>query len=93
MRRRRDLLFASFLVGVFAFSPVAVASGTDWIPRMTKEELRGLLESPEVVILDVRRQGGNAPEKISGAVFEDPEKVSSWASKYSKDKKIVLYCS
>ena len=60
---------------------------------MTREELKTLLGSPEVVILDVRLGGRNAPERIKGSVFEDPENVSDWAPKYLKDKTIVLYCS
>jgi len=65
-------------------------------PRMTKEELKPLLDNPEVIILDVRlldewKQGDL---KIKGAVREDPEKDDrTWASKYSKDKTLVFYCS
>jgi hypothetical protein len=29
--------------------------------------------------------------KLPGAVHEDPAKVQSWAHKYPKDAKIVLY--
>lgn len=64
------------------------------VPRITKEELRGWLGNPGVVILDVRtdRSWEDTKEKIRGAVREDPEKdVKAWASKYPKDKILVFY--
>ena len=65
------------------------------VPRMTKEELKELMDKPDVIIIDVRANvdwlGSNL--KIKGAVREDPRKVNSWIEKYSKDKTFVLYCS
>lgn len=65
------------------------------IPRMTKEELKGTLGKPEVIIIDVRANADWAGSKlkIKGAVREDPRKVASWIDKYSKDKTIVFYCA
>jgi len=66
------------------------------IPRMIKEELKSLLDNPEVAILDVRiaDEWKKTNLKIKGAVREDPEKdYRSWASKYPKDKTLVFYCS
>jgi len=63
---------------------------------MTKEELKSLLDNPEVAILDVRiaDEWKRTNLKIKGAVREDPEKdYRSWASKYPKDKTLVFYCS
>ena len=63
---------------------------------MTKEELKSLLDNPEVAILDVRiaDEWKKTNLKIKGAVREDPEKdYRSWASKYPKDKTLVFYCS
>jgi len=93
MKRILGALTVVVLAGIFIWqSPVVAASGDD-VPRMTKEELKTLLGSAEVVILDIRLGGENAPKRITGSVFEDPENVSDWAPKYPKDKKIVLYCS
>jgi hypothetical protein len=64
-------------------------------PRMTKEELKALLGSPDLLILDVRL-GSDWKEsdfKIKGAVREDPNDIESWANKFSKDKTLVLYCA
>jgi hypothetical protein len=93
MKRILGALTVVVLAGIFPWhAPVVAASGDD-VPRMTKEELKTLLDSPEVVILDVRLGGANAPERITGSVFEDAENVSDWAPRYPKDKTIVLYCS
>jgi len=64
--------------------------------RMAKEELKPMLGRPDVVVVDVRigKEWEDSKWKIQGAIREDPEKdVKSWASKYPKDKTLVLYCS
>ncbi|HEU5360757.1 MAG TPA: rhodanese-like sulfurtransferase, partial [Candidatus Deferrimicrobiaceae bacterium] len=50
----------------------AFAAGGEEAPRMTKEQLKGLLGNPDLIVIDVRWGGRNAPEKIPAAVFEDP---------------------
>jgi hypothetical protein len=93
MGRKQGLLIVVVLAALFAWQAIGVAAGTEEIPRMTKEELKPLLGSPEVVVLDVRLEWGNAPTKIAGAVHENPEKVADWSFKYPKESRIVLYCS
>ena len=64
------------------------------IPRMTKEQLKPLMGTPGVIILDVREPDdwNKSREKITGAVREDPEKdAKMWAEKYPKDKTLVFY--
>jgi rhodanese-related sulfurtransferase len=65
------------------------------VARMTIEELKAHMGAPDVVILDVRADGDwkNSDEKIKGAVRENPKEVQAWAAKYSKDKRLVLYCA
>jgi rhodanese-related sulfurtransferase len=62
---------------------------------MTKDELKAMLDNPDLVIVDVRLGGDWTDNdlKIKGAIREDPESVKSWAEKYSKDKTFVLYCA
>ena len=63
---------------------------------MAKEELKALLGSPDVIVVDVRIGGEwkSSDRKVRGAVREDPEKeISSWADKYPKEKTLVFYCS
>jgi rhodanese-related sulfurtransferase len=65
------------------------------VPRMTKDELKALLGSPDLLIVDVRlgRDWKESDLKIKGAVREESREVESWANKYSKDKTLVLYCA
>jgi predicted sulfurtransferase len=65
------------------------------VQRMTKEELRTKLDSPDVVVVDVRKgQDWKASEeKIKGAVRIDTAKVEDIANKYDKDKTLVFYCA
>jgi rhodanese-related sulfurtransferase len=62
---------------------------------MTKEDLKGRLGNPELIVIDVRmaKAWEDCDSKITGARREDPSKVSTWANHYAKDKTIVLYCS
>jgi hypothetical protein len=73
---------------------VTLATAKD-VPRMTVDELKALLGTPDVVIIDVRINGdwSGSTEKIMGAVREDPGDVKSWSKKYSKEKTLVLYCA
>jgi hypothetical protein len=63
------------------------------VPRITKEELKEMLGQPGVVLLDCRpeAQWRVSEMKLPGAVHEDPANVQSWAHKYPKDAKIVIY--
>jgi rhodanese-related sulfurtransferase len=65
------------------------------VPRMTKDELKALLGSPDLLIVDVRlgRDWKESDLKIKGAVREESREVESWANKYSKDRTLVLYCA
>ena len=93
MGRKRGLLLAVALAAMFVFPAAGSGGAGDGVPRMSKEELKGLLGNPDVVVLDVRLDGRAASSRIAGALHEDPEKVDSWAGKYARRKSIVLYCS
>ena len=86
------LMAAAFL---WAGSALITACASDDPPKMTKEELKGRLGDPEVVVVDVRSEGSwtDGTTKIKGAVREDPKEVESWVEKYPKDKTLVFYCS
>jgi len=79
----------------WAGSALTTAYASDDLPRMTKEELKGRLGDPEVVVVDVRVGGSwdDSPSKIKGAVREDAKGVENWIEKYPKDKTLVFYCS
>jgi len=84
------MIFIFLMGGVFTTSVLSEDA-----PKMTQEELKGLLGNPDLVIVDVRigRDWTGSDLKIKGAIREDPENIESWANKYSKDKTLVLYCA
>jgi len=84
----------ALLIALSTFSALALT--TSDVPRMTKEQLKPLLEKPDVVIIDVRQPGDwtSGKLKIKGAVREDVNApAASWMSRYPKDKTIIFYCS
>jgi len=86
-------LAATALILSVADAPaMAMGKGPD-APRLTAEELRSQIDSPDVVVLDVRvgNEWTQSKEKIQGAVREEPEKFKEWATKYPKEKTLVFY--
>lgn len=78
---------------LFVAAPDGSAAKEEAVPRMAGEKLKGLLGSPDLVVLDVRLGGEAAPTRIPGSVFEEPDKVDAWASKYPRDRTFVVYCA
>jgi len=92
MRKR---LFIAPLLIFFVVGLLATFAKSADVPRMKKDQLKAMLDNPDLVILDMRAEGdwNGDKSKIKGAIREDPESVKSWAEKYAKDKTIVLYCA
>jgi rhodanese-related sulfurtransferase len=86
-------LGASFLLAAAGISSMDSLAAEP--ARITKEDLRQRMGDPAVVIVDVRagRDWSRSDRKISGAVREDPGDADAWASRYPKEKFIVLYCA
>jgi hypothetical protein len=66
------------------------------VPRMAKEQLLGLLGTPDTVILDVRQQGDweESRSKIAGAVRVNPHELpGTLLKRFPKEKTLVFYCS
>jgi hypothetical protein len=92
MRKKRRLLIALtissalFLIGSLSFA--------DDVNRMTKEELKAMLDSPDLTLIDVRlgKDWAASEVKIKGALREDPQTLDAWAAEYDKEKTVVLYC-
>ncbi len=85
-----------WVVSLFLLSAFSGESLAKEAPRLTKEELKGLMGNPDVIIIDVRTKADweSSKEKIKGAVREEPaKKVKDWADKYPKDKTLIFYCS
>jgi hypothetical protein len=84
-----------FLAAGSAGVDVEAKPVSDEVPRISKEDLKAMLGSPDLIILDVDNgnswSGGNI--KIAGALRGDPGEFSKWYDEYPRDKTLVLYCS
>jgi len=87
----KKILFLILVVSLF-FTGCGVAADVDIVD---KDELKQMLSSPDLVVLDVRTGGDwdSSEFKITGAVRADPTAVETWANGYAPDKTYVLYCS
>jgi hypothetical protein len=84
------ITFSLVLVAVMSLNAAAAS-----VSRITKEELKPILENSEVLVVDVRlgKDWEGSEHKIKGAVHVNPREVVSWASQYSKDATLVFYCA
>ena len=91
---KRRLWNAALIILFVLLGCATLVKSTDAL-RMTKEELRAMLDSPNLVVIDVRygKDWTDSDLKIKGAVREDPGAIDSWANKYPKDKTLVFYCA
>ena len=92
-KRTLTMLKISLSLALKAILTINAAAAT--VPKMTKEELRAMLDNPDVIVVDVRigRDWKASEYKIEGAVRVDHSEVKSWASRYGKDKTLVIYCA
>jgi rhodanese-related sulfurtransferase len=81
------------VVSVICFSALPVLAAE--VKRMTVTELKDMLGSPELVILDVRSglDWSTSELKIKGAIRAGGDNFDSWVNTYPRENKIVLYCS
>ena len=93
--RRRMTTLLLMVTASLAIACASLTAMSAEAPRITKEEVKGMLGGPAVIIIDVRASGDwkSSNVKIQGAVREDPGNVSSWVDKYPKDKTLILYCA
>lgn len=94
MRRIAPAIVVIGICTAVVLSTLSLALSED-VTRMTKDELRSLIDKDDVIVVDVRtgRDWKSSEFKIHKAVREDLDQVASWANKYSKDKTLVLYCA
>ncbi len=81
--------FAGGLMALAVVLLMAAVSGAT--EELTKDELKALLGSPDVAIVDVRSDC--SLRRIPGALCESPVEVQKWAPKFSRDQLIVVYCA
>jgi predicted sulfurtransferase len=95
MRIHQPIPYVLLLALVLVMTGMSVTqAGTD-VPLMTTDELKAMLDDPDLLILDVRRgkDWKSSEFKIKGATYAKPEAYDEWANAYPKTKKIVLYCA
>jgi len=92
---KRIYLAAFMLAAALIMTGVTSHASAAGVLRISKEELRGMLGSPGLVLIDVRteKEWKKSDRKITGANWEDAEEYATWVDKYPKDKTLVLYCS
>jgi len=92
--KRFLLLLLALAVATVATVATVVAAAEE-APRMSREELKAMLDNPDLVIVDVRRgKDWDASEfKVKGAMRMDPDQFESWKGQLPKDKTLVLYCA
>lgn len=80
---------------LFAFLGSTVTVYAAGVQLMQKEELKPLIGSENVVVLDVRtgRDWSSSEFKIQGAVRAPSSKFGEWKDNFAKDKTLVLYCA
>jgi hypothetical protein len=64
------------------------------VPRMSPEQLNGLLGAPDLVVLDVRADSHweKTGQKVRGARRVDSGRLEDWAGSIGRDARVVLYC-
>ncbi len=95
---KRILFFVALCVVSLGLTVTAFAGSAfpgDRAERMEAKELLAEIDSPDIVIIDVRRGSDfNGSElMIKNAVRKAYNDVDSWAKEYKKEQKIVLYCA
>ena len=67
----------------------------DGVPRISVQELKEVLGSPEVVLIDTRatQQWKVSSEKIPGAVHHSSFEADEWSRAYNTNATMVLYCA
>lgn len=61
---------------------------------ISPQDVSAKLKKGEVTVIDVRRRADYEadPAMIPGAVWRDPEQMSSWSDALPRDQEIVVYC-
>ena len=62
---------------------------------MTPEQLKAMLDDPDVTVLDVRTEKDwqASDKKVIGANRRNAKEVENWAGTLDKERTYVLYCA
>lgn len=83
------------LLAVMTALGTVVAMAAEQAPRIGKDDVKARLGAADTSIIDLRAASdwSESKLKIKGAVREDPKNVDRWASRYPKDRTLILYCA
>jgi hypothetical protein len=86
------ILTLTVIMGLMVTAPTF---STAEVAIMSKEELKDLLGSETLTILDVRkgRDWSSSEFKIQAAQRADPREFEQWSVNHPKDNTMVLYCA
>jgi rhodanese-related sulfurtransferase len=92
---KKTVFLSTLLVFIVIAVWVTSTVNAENVPRITKEQLKGMYDNSDLLILDVRsgRDWKASEFKIQAAERAAPSEFKSWAKKYPKDISIVLYCA
>ena len=93
--KKRWLFRVVLMMAMVALVAGAAAAGDAAAPRIGKEDVKARLGAADTSIIDVRAVSDwkASKLKIKGAVREDPSDVDGWASRYPKNRTLILYCA
>jgi hypothetical protein len=90
------LILAGLFICYFVIIPCvwSAAHAAD-VERVTKEQLKEMIEKKNPIIVDVRleKHWKNSPYKIKGAIRGNPEAFQSWSDTHPKTSILILYCA
>jgi rhodanese-related sulfurtransferase len=83
-----------FVVALFLFVGALPALAAE-VPRMSKDDLKAMLDSTDIAILDARagKDWKSSEFKIKGAIRAPGDKIDEWVSSIPKEKKLIIYCA
>lgn len=93
----RKILYTAVFAGIslLCMAVLVQPARAGDVRRISKEEVKKKLCSPNFAVLDVRvtKNWASSTQKIKCAKRMDPDAVSNWADSLQKNMELVLYCS
>ena len=83
------------LVALMVMATTAEVAFAQDVPRMEADQLLEQIDSPDVLVIDVRRGGDwtGSGKMIKNSVRKPYDDVESWVDTLPQGKTIVLYCA
>ena len=94
MKPNHRMLYG-WLVTTLVVAGLVIPSAIAGVGLVTKEELKAMLDDPDIKVLDVRsgKDWKSSEFKIKGATHVESDTYGDWVKTYPKNKKYVLYCA